>query len=130
MALPDAYSRYSNNKVQMASKAELTLMLYEGMVKFCNRAIEALDNKDIEKTHNNIIKIENIIDHLRLTLDMKYPVANEFETIYLYLSRRLIEANIKKDREILEEINGHLHMLCDTWKEVMRVNKQKGIKNG
>lgn len=127
MALPNAYAQYSNNKVLTASPAELTLMLYEGMIKFCNRAIDAVENKDIQKAHTNIVKIEDIIEHLRITLDMKYPVAQDFERIYLYLDRRLVEANMKKDKEILVEISEHLHMLRDTWKEVMRINRQKGV---
>lgn len=127
MPLPNAYSQYSNNKVMTASPAELVLMLYEGMITFCNRAIEAVENKEIEKAHINIMKMEKIIDHLRRTLDMKYPVANEFEKIYVYLYKRLVMANIRKDKAILEEILEHLHMLRDTWKTVMRTGRQKGM---
>lgn len=123
MALPNAYGQYNNSKILTASPAELTLMLYEGAIKFCNIAITAVESKDIEKAHIHIQKVERIIDYLRQTLDMKYPVAEHFERIYTYLSQRLIEANIKKDKEILEEINGHLRSLRDTWKEVMKKGK-------
>lgn len=125
MALPGAYAQYKNSKVLTASPAELTLMLYEGAIKFCNIAMTAIDNKEIEKAYINIVKVEKIVDHLRMTLDMRYPVAQDFERIYTYLSRRLVEANIKKDREILEEVHGHLSSVRDTWKEVMRINKEK-----
>ena len=57
---------------------------------------------------------------------MKYPVAEDFERVYSYLSQRLVEANIKKDKEILEEVNEHLRSMRDTWKEVMRINREKG----
>ena len=120
MALPKGYEKYSNDKVMMASPAELTLMLYEGAIKFCNIAIMGIDQKDVAKSHTNIVKAEKIIDYLRETLDMRYPVAKDFENIYVYLSRRLVEANIKKDKEILEEVCGHLRSVRDTWKEVMR----------
>jgi len=120
MALPNAYGQYNNSKILTASPAELTLMLYEGAVKFCNIAIVAIENKEIEKAHIHIQKTECIIDYLRQTLDMKYPVAEDFERIYSYLGQRLIEANIKKDKEILEEVNGHLRSVRDTWKEVMK----------
>lgn len=126
MALPDVYAQYNNSKVLTASPAELTLMLYDGAIKFCNVAIVAVEQKDIPKAHNNIMKVQRIIDYLRQTLDMKYPVAQDFENIYVYLSRRLVQANLKKDKEILEEINGHLHSVRDTWKEVMRINQVKG----
>ena len=127
MALPNAYSQYNNNKVLTASPGELTLMLYEGAIKFCNIAEVAVEQKDIQKAHTNIVKVQKIIDYLRQTLDMKYPVAQDFERIYVYLSDRLVAANVKKDKEILEEVNMHLHSVRDTWKEVMRLNREKGI---
>lgn len=126
MALPNAYAQYNNNKVLTASPAELTLMLYDGAIKFCNMAESALEQKDIQKAHTNIVKVQRIIDYLRQTLDMKYPVAQDFERIYVYLSERLILANAKKDKEIMEEVNMHLHSVRDTWKEVMRINREKG----
>ena len=126
MALPKAYGQYNNSKVLTASPAELTLMLYEGAIKFCNIAIIAVEQKDIQKAHTNIQKTEKIIDYFRQTLDMSYPVAEDFERVYSYLGRRLIEANIKKDKEILEEVNTHLRSMRDTWKEVMKKNKEQG----
>lgn len=124
MAFPNAYAQYNNSKVLTASPAELTLMLYDGAIKFCNIAIVGVEQKDIEKASNHIIKTERIIDYLRQTLDMKYPVAEDFDRMYDYLGKRLIEANLKKDKDILEEVNLHLHAIRNTWKEVMKQNKQ------
>src|SRR5574344_1474365 len=107
----NAYSQYANNRILTASPAELTLMLYEGAIKFCNIAIVAVEQKDIEKAHINIQKTQRIIEHFRLTLDMKYPVAQDFDRVYEYLGRRLLQANIKKDKEILEEVLEHLHSM-------------------
>ncbi len=123
MALPNAYAQYAQyntNKIMTASPAELTLMLYDGAIKFCNIAIMGIEQKDIQKANDNIKKVQRIIEEFRATLDMKYPVAEDFERVYKYLLERLIEANIKKDKEILEEVNGHLHSMRDTWKEVMK----------
>lgn len=126
MALPNAYAQYSNNKVLTASPAELVLMLYDGAIKFCNIAVVAVDAKDIPKAHTNIIKAQKIIDHLRITLDMSYPVAQDFDNIYAYVAKRLVEANVSKDKEILEEVCTHLRSVRDTWKEVMRINHVGG----
>ena len=109
MALPNAYAQYNNSKVLTASPAELTLMLYEGAIKFCNIAEVAIEEKDVEKAHNNIRKVQNIIGYLQSTLDTKYPVAQDFIHIYDYLGKRL-----------------HLHSVRDNWKEVMRINREKG----
>ncbi len=126
MAVQNPYAQYTNNKIMTATPGELTLMLYEGAIKFCNIGIAAIEEADIQKAHTNIIKVQKIIDYLRQTLDMKYPVAKDFDNIYSYLSHRLVEANIKKDKEILEEINTHLRSVRDNWKEVMRVAKDGG----
>ena len=126
MALPNAYAQYNNSKILTASPAELTLMLYEGAIKFCNIAITAVEQKDIQKAHDNIVKTQKLIEHFRVTLDMKYPVAQDFERVYVYLEQRLVQANMKKDPEILQEVLEHLHTMRDTWKEVMRINREKG----
>ena len=98
------YAQYNNSKILTASPAELTLMLYEGAIKFCNIAIIGIEQNDVEKTHNNILKVQRIIDEFRSTLDRKYPVAEDFDRVYVYILQRLFEANIKKDKEILEVI--------------------------
>ena len=120
MALNTGYAAYANNKVMTASPAELTLMLYDGAIKFCNIAIRAIEEGDVEKAHNNIVKVENIIDEFRATLNHKYAVAQDFENVYVYLRERLSLANMKKDKEILEEVLKHLRTMRDTWKEVMK----------
>ena len=123
MALPNAYAQYNNSKILTASPAELTLLLYEGAIKFCNIAILKIEQSDVEGAHNNIVRVEKIIDYFRETLDMKYEVAKDFERVYVYLSRRLLEANTKKDKEIVEEVATHLRYMRDTWKEVMKQAK-------
>ena len=114
-----AYAAYNNSKILTASPAELTLMLYDGAIKFTNIAIAAIEQKDIEKAHNNIMKTERIIIEFQSTLDHKYEVAKDFVAVYTYLIRRLRDANLKKDPEILEEVLKHLRTMRDTWKEVM-----------
>ena len=126
MALPSAYAQYNNSKVLTASPAELTLMLYDGAIKFCNIAELSIEKNDIPRAHENIHKVQNIIGYLHSTLDMKYEVSKDFDNIYSYLERRLVEANVKKDKEILEEINTHLHSIRDNWKEVMKAGAKKG----
>jgi len=121
---PNPYAQYQRSKILTASPAELTLMLYEGAIKFGNIAIEAIEEKDIQKAHDNIIKVQRIIQEFRSTLDMKYPVAQDFENVYSYLAARLFEANIRKDAEIMREVIEHLRTMRETWIEVMKKNKQ------
>ena len=78
----NAYSAYATNKILTATPAELTLMLYEGAIKFCNIAVKAIEDKDIEKTHTNIVKAEKIIEEFQATLNHKYEVAKDFDNVY------------------------------------------------
>lgn len=114
------YAQYANNRILTASPAELTLMLYEGAIKFVNIAIMGIEEGDIQKSHTNIMKAERIIEEFKITLNHKYPVAKDFENVYNYLLGRLYLANVKKDKDILEEVNGHIRSMRDTWKEVMK----------
>lgn len=118
------YAQYANNKIMTASPAELTLMLYEGAIKFCNLAVMAIEEKDVEKAHVNIMKVQRIIEEFRYTLDHKYAVAEDFDRVYKYLLTRLLDANLSKDKEIMEEVTEHLRSMRDNWKEVMKKAKQ------
>ena len=119
MAIQSGYQKYERNKILTASPAELTLMLYEGAIKFSNIALMAIEKGDVEKAHNSIMKVQRIITEFQATLNHKYETAKDFEEVYQYLQQRLIEANIKKDKDIMEEVLKHLRVMRDTWKEVM-----------
>lgn len=119
------YAQYQQNKVLTASPAELTLMLYDGAIKFCNIAIVGIEQNDIEKSHNNIMKVQKIIEEFQSSLDEKYEVSKDFNNVYNYLMVRLHEANIAKDKEILEEVLEHLRTMRDTWKDVMKLANKK-----
>lgn len=120
------YAQYQNSKILTASPAELTLMLYEGIIKFTNIAVAAIDSGDLEKANVNIMKAERIIDHLSATLNDKYPVAKDFQNIYRCIMQALMQGNIKKDKEELERALEYTRMIRDTWKEVMKISDQKG----
>ena len=117
----NAYAQYNRNKILTASPAELTLMLYDGAIKFCNVAIAAVEAKNIQKAHDNIMKTQKIIEEFQITLDFKYPIANDFNNEYNYMIKQLREANAKKTVAPLNEVLKHLHTMRDTWKEVMKM---------
>lgn len=120
----NAAQAYMNNSIQTASPAELTLMLYNGAIKFVNIAIIAIEENDIEKAHNNIRKAQKIIEEFQATLDHKYPVWEDFNRVYSYIYEKLIEGNIHKDKEALEEALKRIREMRDTWQEVMKLTKK------
>lgn len=125
--LRNPYAEYRNSQVMTASPAELTLMLYDGAIKFVNIAHDAIEKGEIEKANTNIQKASNIIEELQSTLNHKYPIWEDFDNVYKYIRDRLLWANMRKDNEILDEAKDAINQMRDTWKEVMRVtnNGQK-----
>lgn len=119
----NSINAYQKNAIMTASSAELTLMLYEGAIKFCNIALMGMEKNDFEKANVNLKKAQAIITELRATLDRKYPVWEDFERVYDYIYRRLVEGNMQKDPEIVEDALKYIREMRDTWKEVMRLSK-------
>jgi flagellar secretion chaperone FliS len=122
----NAYSQYKENAVYTASLEELTLMLYNGLVKFIMQAQKAIEENDLQKAHNSIVRAEDIISEFQATLDKRYEISNSLSLIYDYMNRRLVEANIKKDKDILEEVIYFAKELRDTWAQAIKIAKQQG----
>ncbi|AMW98174.1 flagellar protein FliS [Rummeliibacillus stabekisii] len=121
----NAYNAYKQNSVTTASPGELTLMLYNGCLKFMHQAKKGILEKNIEMKNTNLIKAQNIITELMSTLNMDLAVSNEMMPLYDYMNRRLMEANIKSDPSIIDEVEGLVVEFRDTWKEVIKFNRQK-----
>ena len=118
---------YLDNKIKTATPEELTLMLYDGSIKFCNIAIMAIEENDNSKANTNIIKAQKIMLELRSSLDHEYEISKNLDLLYEYIFSKLVEANMKKDKAILDEVLVSLRELRDTWKEAMIIetNQQK-----
>jgi flagellar secretion chaperone FliS len=125
MATQNPYQSYQQNSVTTASPGELTLMLYNGCLKFILQAKKAIADKNIEAKNTNIQKAQNIIRELMVTLNMDQEVSQNMMSLYDYMNRQLIEANLKSDVAILDEVEGLVIEFRDTWKEVIQVNRQK-----
>ncbi|MCJ1909782.1 flagellar export chaperone FliS [Planococcus ruber] len=125
MATINPYQAYQQNSVMTASPQELTLMLYNGSLKFMKLAKKAMAENNFQEKNTNIIKAQNITQELRVTLDPDAEISKNMEQLYEYMYTRLIEANTKNDLAILEEVEGLMVELRDTWKQVMGL-----VKNG
>lgn len=130
MAVSNPYQSYQQNSVNTASPGELTLMLYNGCLKFIHQAKKAVMDNNIEAKNTNIQKAQNIIQELMVTLNMALEVSQNMMSLYDYMNRRLMEANIKNDTGILDEVEGLVTEFRDTWKEVIQVNRQKQFSQG
>ncbi len=119
------YNQYISNSINTATPEELTLMLYNGLVKFIMQAQSAAIVRDIEKANEAIKRAQAILVEFRSTLNMNYEVSKHLESIYEYMHRQLLQANIKKDKDILEEVLGYAKDLRDTWTKAMKLAKQQ-----
>ena len=122
------YMQYQKDKILTSSPAAVTLMLYDGMIKFGNIAKEAMINKDIEKAHNNIVKIQNILKELLNTLNYKYEVAKDFEIIYTNIANLTFKANISKNPDDMEKAIDAMREIRETWVKVIKKNTEPNSK--
>jgi flagellar protein FliS len=125
MQTNNAYNAYKNNSVNYASREQLLLMLLDGAVKFSKIGRQAIVDKDVKKAHENLLKTQNIFYELMATLDVNTggEWARSLMSVYDFIARRLTDANIKKDVEIMNEIIPLVEDVRDTWNEAYKVAK-------
>ncbi|TQS74824.1 flagellar export chaperone FliS [Ornithinibacillus gellani] len=124
------FETYQNNAVNTASGGELTMMLYNGCMKFIKQAIKDMEQKDIEKKNEHIQKAQRIIQELMITLDQKVELSKQMLPLYEYMYHRLMEANINNDPSMLEEVLAYVVEFRDVWKEVLLQSRTSGYTQG
>jgi len=130
MATPaSAYNAYKQNSVTTASPGELTLMLYNGCLKFLLKSKTAIEMENIEEKNTNIQKAQAIIKELMVTLKQDQPITQQMLPLYDYMNRRLIEANINNDTAIIDEVVELTTEFRDTWKQVIQITRQQQFSN-
>ncbi|WP_271811942.1 flagellar export chaperone FliS [Clostridium beijerinckii] len=121
----NGYNVYKNNSVNYASKEQLLLMLVEGAVKFCKIARQAIVDKDIKKAHDALVRTQDIFSELMVSLDTSAGEwAVQLLRVYTFIKDKLIEANMTKDLEIIDEILPLIEDINETWKEAYKRAKK------
>ncbi|MFD2170097.1 flagellar export chaperone FliS [Tumebacillus lipolyticus] len=126
------YQKYQNQSVQTATPERLLLMLFEGAIRFCKEAMLGLEQQNFQLAHEKNIRVQNIINELIVTLNREQggEVAENLLSIYQYLNQRLIEANLKKDRAILEEVLVHLTELHEAFSGAAQIVRAQVGRTG
>lgn len=130
MGLKSPYKTYQNQSVTTASPGELTLMLYNGCLKFISMAKSAMRDGDHESKNFNLVKAQDIIRELMVTLDTKTEVSQNMMAMYDYIHNRLIQANVKNEVSILEEAEEYVVEFRDTWKEILLIHRKNRFGEG
>lgn len=121
----NGYNVYKNNSVNHASKEQMLLMLVEGAVKFCKIARQAIVDKDIKRAHDALVRTQDIFSELMVSLDTSVGEwAVQLSRVYAFIKEKLIEANMSKSLEIIEEILPLVEDINETWKEAYKRAKK------
>lgn len=124
----NAFNVYKNNSVNYASKEQLLLMLVDGAVRFAKVGREALVEKDVKKSHENLVKVQDIFTELMVSLDQNAgDWAKQMYQVYDFIKTRLFEINIKKDVNMMDELIPVIEDVRNTWHEAYEISK--GMKN-
>jgi flagellar secretion chaperone FliS len=118
---------YMNTQINTAHPGELTLMLYNGCLKFMKQAKENIENKNFEAKNNNIKRTLDIIDELQITLDMKYEISHNLFSLYTFIKEKLVEANIGMNKDNLEVCIDLMVQLRDTWAQALKQVKSSQV---
>ena len=119
MSVDEPHKQYKKIQINNANQGKLILMLYDGAIKFVNKAIELMPTKSIEEIHRNIVKAQDIITELITSLNMDAgDISNKLLSIYMYINNRLTDANVQKSEKPLIETKMHLLELRKAWAEV------------
>lgn len=121
MVNPQMANAYKNQQVMTSSPQQLTLLLYNGALRFLTESILAMEQGDVQKSHNANLRVQDIIREFVATLDMNYELSKNWAQLYEYTEHCLIQGNIKKDVKQLLQAKDVLHELRDTWVEVMKL---------
>ena len=127
--MANPYQQYRKNVINTSTPQELTLMLYNGLIKHLKLAIQALEEKNAEGTNNNLVRSQAILEEFMGTLNMNYEVSNNLYALYDYMYWRIVDANIKKDKGMIEEVVGFAEDLRDTWNQAMKLAKGRQVVN-
>jgi len=123
--MANPYATYQTNSVTTALPQDLTLMLYEGLIKFSMLAKRAIEQGLIEQKNTNIQKAQAIILELQLTLNQSIALSKDLNNLYDYMQSRLIDANVKNDVVAIDEVIGFAEEFRETWKEAMKLARQR-----
>lgn len=119
-----AYQAYRQTQVSTASQGELLLMLFDGAIRFARQGQEHMKKGEIEQANFKLIRAQDIVNELILSLDLEVgEIAQNLQQLYTYIYDLLVQANIKKSAEKVDEAINMLTELRDTWEQVVHPNK-------
>lgn len=124
------YRNYKEVEIETASGLKLVVLLYSGALKFLNIARTAIEKKDYENSNRYLIKTQDIISELMSSLNFEAgEIAHNLNSLYIYINRRLLEANIYKNIELIDEASKLLTTLKSAWDELLKEQSAGGTVN-
>jgi len=122
MSLPEKkpFEEYKKTQIATANQGKLIVMLYDGAIKFLNIAVDNMNPRTYDIVNTNIIKAQDIITELLLSLNMRDggEISQNLFNLYLYFKKTLLEANMKKDADLIRGVVKLLKELRDAWDKI------------
>ncbi len=114
-------SAYQQTAIATQSKGRLIVMLYDGAIKFMKLAIRELEAGDFAAKGQYIDRAQDVINELNAVLDMESggEIAQNLRRLYLFMARRLSEANAKRDPQMIREVITLMEELNQSWRAIM-----------
>ena len=114
-----APTAYRESAILTAPPERLVLMLYDGAYRFLTQADAALRAGDVPTCNGRLQRAERIIDELLWTLDMDAgDIAANLQSIYLFCKRKLMDARVARDPDLILTVRGLLAELRDGWAQI------------
>ncbi|MBL0691372.1 MAG: flagellar export chaperone FliS [SAR324 cluster bacterium] len=115
---------YQKSQTNTINELALVIMLYEGTLRFLKQSIDSIERNRIEHAHLLITRSRDIIAELLSSVDKKKggKIAIDLTALYVYMFRTLVEANLTKDKEKINQVIGLLESLLDGWKTTKQSN--------
>ena len=110
-------AHYQSQVENTATPGMVTVMLFDETAKNINLAISAIKSRNVQESHNAIMKAQNIYMALHGFLNDEFEISKHLSRIYEFLAHRLAEANAKKDIAILNEVLEFTLDFKETWKQ-------------
>lgn len=115
------YEEYQVNQIETANAKQLVIMLYEGAIRFLEEASGNIENfKKYDFVNTKILKAQDIITELMVSLDMDKggEIADNLLSLYVYMKKVLLEANIKKEKAPIDQVLKMLRDLKSAWDQM------------
>jgi flagellar protein FliS len=123
MAIANPYQQYKQQSIYTMTPQEMLLLLYDELVKRMHLAIKAIESSDFETANKHLLRAQDIVRYLSVTLKDGYEISENLDKLYDYFLAQLVAANMKKDAQLVAEVLTLVEELRDAWRQAEKLSR-------